>query len=215
MISDNTNKKPHFLLVAITGGIASGKSTVAEALKAPNIKLIDADILARKAVNENLEILKQIVDVFGLSILDQSGKLNRRRMAEIIFSDSSAKLRLEAIIHPEVQRLLEVELFNLPKTIKVVLYLIPLLVEAKVELTRFDLIVAVLTDPEITLERILARDQISKELALRKIHSQATNEQKMSVSDYIIYNNGTFEELHENIQNFSLFLKAYLEDRSL
>ncbi len=207
-IPNESSKKRHFLLVAITGGIASGKSTVALNLQSPEIKLIDADSLAKIAVDQVPGVLEAIVQAFGAKVLDQNQRLNRSLMAEIIFSDSRAKEKLEAIIHPEVQNLLQAELLTIPQSVKIVIYLIPLLVEANVDCSRFDLIVSVLTEPEIALERIIKRDNCSKELALKKIKSQASNDQKLKISDYTIFNNGSLLDLKENVRYFAEFLKG-------
>jgi len=177
--------------VVLSGGIASGKTTVSDALKAHGVPIIDTDILARKAVEPGTSGLKLIVGRFGESILDSAGRLDRKKLRGIIFSDKDARTDLESILHPAIRDLTNHELEALEK--KDTLYaviVIPLLVETGQEKS-YDHVVIVDVDPAIQIKRVMARDNSSEEQAKSILASQATRQQRLAVADDVIFNNST------------------------
>lgn len=180
------------MLIALTGGIAAGKSTVAEVWQALGAKHIDADLLAREVVSPGTPGFEQVVAEFGPSILSPDGSLNRTKLGEIIFNDQNARQKLENILHPLIQsraKELVAEAGNLN-----VVYSIPLLVETKSPL-KFNKIVTVSAPEAVRQKRLVANRGLSNEEALKRIQSQATDSQREAVADLIINSDCSLEEL--------------------
>jgi len=190
-------------LVALTGGIGSGKSTVGEIFRANGVTVIDADQLARDAVAPNSAAISSIRSHFGDEFILPDGNLNRGQMAELVFSDQSKKKKLEAIVHPEVRRLLLQSLSEImanPERPMLVVYLIPLLFETNTPAEDFDAVISISCDTETALKRILKRDNISKELASKKIASQMAVEEKNKRADFVLDNSSTLEVLQKQVK---------------
>jgi len=205
-----------FNLVALTGGMGSGKSTAGEIFRAHGVTVIDADQLARDAVAPDSTVISQIKSHFGGEFILPDGNLNRARMAELVFSDYSRKKELEAIIHPEVRRLLLQSLraiITTPKRPGLVVYLIPLLFETRTPAEDFDAVISISCDTETALKRILKRDNISKELASKKIASQMAVTEKNKRADFVLDNSSTIEALHKQLDELLPKLKK-LPNRS-
>ncbi|WKY48886.1 dephospho-CoA kinase [Eubacteriaceae bacterium ES3] len=196
-------------IIAITGGIASGKSTVVKILRNRyHYEIIDADQLAREAVKKGSPGLKKIVEIFGKKILTNDDELNRSKMGQMIAEDQSAREKLNAIVHPEVRRLYNLEFEKYEKTnLPSIFYDCPLLCESGLTNT-VDEIFLVVADEKIRLERIMSRDKVSEELAQKKIDMQMKDEDKEKMADVVIENNGTFDEL-------IITLDCYLTNRKL
>jgi dephospho-CoA kinase len=193
------------LRVGLTGGIASGKSTVADALGALGAVIIDADRLAREVVEPGSAGLAAVVARFGPEVLSD-GRLDRPRLGRIIFSDSRARADLEAIIHPAV-RTRAAELERLAPADAVVVHVIPLLVETG-QAGDFDVVVVVDVDPAIQRDRMIARDGFSPAEAESRIAAQASRDQRRAVADVMIDNNGTVMELQQQIAELWVQLTA-------
>ena len=192
------------LKVGLTGGIGSGKSTVAKALQAKGVTLVDADYIAREIVQPGEVALQEIADVFGNNILLTDGNLNRSALKQRIFSDPTAKTQLESILHPRIrQRILE--RVQEAETSLYVVADIPLLVENGYP-KYFDRVVVVDCPTETQVARVLARDEMSEEQILKIIASQATRQARKAAATDIIDNNGDLaslkmqiEKLHESL----------------
>jgi dephospho-CoA kinase len=182
-------------LIALTGGIGSGKTTVAEFLKQLGAYEIDADQIAKEVVEVGTEGLAAVAKEFGQGIIEDSGQLNRGRLAKIVFEDESKRIALEGILHPLIKRRTK-ELLESTKQ-DIVVYSVPLLVEAEVD-HNFDLIITVESDPESQIERLVANRNMSAQEALRRIGAQATSQERRSRADIVIENSGTIADL-ENI----------------
>jgi dephospho-CoA kinase len=180
------------LLVALTGGLGSGKSTVGGMLAERGAVVIEADDLARRAVERGTTGLRKLVDEFGRDILDAGGDLDRARMAAIAFSDPGARRRLEAVTHPEVARLLREALEPLRETDRVVVYAIPLLVERGLQ-DAFDVVVTVSAPVEERVRRVSER--IPEDDARARIAAQVSDDAREAIADVVLRNDGTAEAL--------------------
>lgn len=202
--------------VALSGGIASGKTTVSNALAAFNVPIIDTDIIAREVVVPGSKGLKQVVDRFGQTVLDASGQLNRLRLRELVFSDENARKDLEAILHPLIRAETQAQLEKLQK--KGTLYCvvaIPLLVETG-QHTEYDQVVIVDVEPSVQLKRIMKRDDCSREHAESIVASQATRAERLAVADELILNSSTEKAMHLQVKKLHehLTLLARKDDYS-
>jgi len=185
------------LRVGLTGGVASGKSTVSEMLRELGAVVIDADQLAREVVAPGSEGLKEVVDAFGPEVLTEDGELDRPAMGAIVFADEEARRRLEAIIHPRV-RARGAELEAAAGHDSVVVHDIPLLAETG-QGGGFDAVVVVDVPVETQVERMMNLRGMSREEAEARVAAQATREQRQAVATYVIDNSGTLEDLRDKV----------------
>lgn len=193
--------------VALTGGIATGKSYVATRLKEAGIPIVDADVLARDVVAPGTPALAAIRKRFGPDAVRRDGSMDRVRVGQIVFKDKRARLDLEAIIHPAVIKAIN-EFFNtLPKRTPFAVADIPLVFETGRE-KEFDAIVVVACPREMQIERMMERNKLSKEDAERRLNAQLPIEQKVKKATYVINNVGTFEELNTQVDELIEKLKA-------
>ncbi|PNZ39085.1 dephospho-CoA kinase [Mammaliicoccus vitulinus] len=185
-------------VIGLTGGIATGKSTASNILKERGFYIVDADIASRKAVAKGSTGLKQVQEVFGdQAIID--GEMNRQYVGSVVFKDEAMRLKLNNIIHPIVRDIMDAEKkFGLEKGKKVIMD-IPLLFENKLQDT-VDETWLVYTTEETQISRLKQRNQLSDDEATSRIQSQMPIEEKKQLADEIIDNNGTLEELAQNIE---------------
>lgn len=181
------------MLIALTGGIGSGKSTVAAEWVRLGAQEVDADQLAREVVEPGQPGLAALVAEFGAEILQADGRLDRRRLAEISFSDPTKRLLVESILHPLIQQLALEKTTNHVRG--VVVYTIPLFVETKSPL-RFDKVVAVSCPVDVRLKRLVNRG-MSTEDAQRRIAAQATDAEREALADIVIDSDCSLPELLE------------------
>lgn len=187
------------LVVGLTGGIASGKSTVSKMFKDMGITVIDADIEARLAVEKGEPAYENIVAFFGRDILLEDGSINRARLGEIIFNDLEKRLKLNSIVHPEVRkRMLAKRDQAIEAGERLIIMDIPLLFESKLTYM-VDKILLVYVDAETQLERLMERNHFTKEEAISRINSQMPLKDKIKLSDAVIDNNGTIEETRNQL----------------
>ncbi|MFZ7120961.1 MAG: dephospho-CoA kinase [Eubacteriaceae bacterium] len=189
-------------IFGLTGGIASGKSTVSTILSDElNIKVIDADILARKVVEVNSIALKKIVIEFGIEVLKDNESLDRKKLRDIVFKDKNKIKLLNDIVHPEVDKLYK-GLINKYKEEcqEYVIYDCPLLIEENL-INRVDKIILVVADESLQMQRLISRDNLSKEQAKKIIDIQMKSYQKLKVSHYIIFNDGNYEDLKSGVNS--------------
>ncbi len=180
-------------LFGLTGGIASGKSTVASRLRAHGVPVIDADELAREVVEPGTEGLRAIVQTFGEGVLDSTGALDRKALARIVFSDVEARRRLNAITHPRIGlRTAELadELARAGEPLAC--YEAALLVENGVA-DMFRPLVVVSCPPSVQIERVRARDDASRDDAMARIAAQKPLAEKVAVADFVIDTDGPVE----------------------
>lgn len=173
-------------LVGLTGGIAAGKSTVAELWASLGAEVIDADELARSVVEPGSEGLGQIVKIFGAIVLNPDGTLNRGELAKLVFHDFALRKKLESITHPLIRNLAQGLINN--SNADIVVYMIPLLVESKSDLD-FDYVVTVEAPQPDQLQRMTENRGMSEEEALARIKAQATPAERANVADRILSSN--------------------------
>ena len=192
--------------VALTGGIATGKSYVANRLKEAGIPIVDADMLAREVVQPGTPALAAIRKRFGPDAVRRDGTMDRVRVGQIVFKDKRARLDLEAIIHPAVIKAIN-EFYNaLPKRTPFAVADIPLVFETGRE-KEFDVIVVVACPREMQIERMMERNKLSKEDAERRLNAQLPIEQKVKKATHVIKTDGTFEQTNEQVDALIATLK--------
>ena len=178
------------MILGLTGGIASGKSSVADFFVASGALLVSADLLAREVVNPGSPTLLTLVEVFGEDLLTPAGGLNRAALAKRVFADPVARRRLESITHPAIAHLADCRLASLKASPHdLIVYEAPLLFEAGAE-KRVDLVLVVVVDPATQLARLQQRDRLSAEEAEQRIHSQWPQADKVQKADFVIDNSG-------------------------
>lgn len=185
------------LRIALTGGIASGKSAVAEKFAELGVPVIDTDVLARRVVEPGTSGLAQIVAHFGQDILGVDGGLDRRRLRERVFRDAAARKLLEGVLHP----LIRDEQERLARQLggEYQIHVVPLLVENGLQ-ANYDRVLVVDCPAEMQLRRLMDRDGSSLENAQRILAAQATREQRLQAADDVIENTGTRTALGERVQ---------------
>ena len=185
------------LRVGLTGGIASGKTAVSDALGERGAVVIDADVLARQVVEPGTPGLAAVVERFGADVLADDGRLNREALGRVVFADPVARRDLEAIVHPAV-RARAAALESAAPTDSVVVHVIPLLVETGQE-ADYDVVVVVDVAPERQLERLQRRNGFDAEAAGARIAAQATRENRLAVADAVLHNDTTPEDLLDQV----------------
>jgi dephospho-CoA kinase len=184
-------------VIGLTGGIGCGKSLAAQYFAELGALVIDADQLARAAIERGSDGFDEVVAIFGDGIL-KDGNINRRALGDLIFKDPTAKAQLENIIHPFVRREFEEAVASL-KGDQVLVYEIPLLVETKAY-EKFDVVITVESEMENRIARLRGRGMHISEIEGR-IAAQATREQRIEVADFLIENDGSEDELLRQVEN--------------
>ena len=183
--------------IALTGGIGAGKSLVAQYFSELGARVVDADQLARVAIERGSDGFAEVLLRFGESIL-RDGDIDRKALAEIVFADASARADLEAIIHPRVRELFNNVVADLAPD-ETLIYEIPLLVESNAA-ANFDLVITVEADLEIRKERLRKRGMFISEIE-RRIAAQASREERQAQADHVIVNDGDEDALLRSVEN--------------
>lgn len=186
------------LLVGLTGGIGSGKSTVAHMLEERGAVVLDADALARVVVEPGTPGHDLVVERFGANILAPGGDIDREALASIVFADPAARRDLEAIVHPEVRRLFAEECERYANSNAVVVFSAPLLVETGMH-TAFQALVVVSASVETQIERLMRDRGMGEEQIRARIDAQLPLEDKAGVADVLIDNEGPREDLERQV----------------
>jgi dephospho-CoA kinase len=188
-------KRPVFR-VALTGGIASGKSTVAGLFARRGVPVIDTDVIAREVVEPGQPALAQVLAEFGAGVVDADGRLDRRRMRERIFADPGARQRLEAILHPAIRA--EMERQSMAAGGPYQLLAIPLLAEGG-RRDHVDRVLLVDVPEELQIRRLMLRDGVTYEEARASLNAQATRAERLALADDVIRNTGRPDDLDEAV----------------
>jgi len=204
---------PRFLLVGLTGGIATGKSTVSEIFRRLGCEIIDADLLAREVVEPGQPAFAEIVAEFGRAILGPDGRLDRKRLGAVVFADLDKRRRLEAITHPRIRVRFAERLQTLSARgfEGVVIFDAPVMIESGSD-THVDRLVVVVTDPATQRARAVGRDG-DREDVERRIASQMPLAEKARLADYVVDNSGTPEATLERVRDVHQALLADLRAR--
>ena len=187
------------LLVGLTGGIGSGKSTVARMLEERGAVVFDADLLAREAVEPGTPGHTAVIERFGADVLAPGGELDREALASIVFADPSARRDLEQIVHPEVRRLFAEGSEAYHDTDRIVVFSAPLLVESGMH-TAFEILVVVSATVATQIERLMRQRGMSEAAIRARIDAQAPLEDKAAVADFLVDNGGTLPELESQVE---------------
>ena len=184
------------MIVALTGGLASGKSSVARRFAELGVPVIDADIVTRRLVEPGEPALAEIVEAFGAGVLDAHGRLDRVRMRERIFGSDAERSKLESILHPRVREAMQA--FASSSDAPYVVFVIPLLVETG-RANEMDRVIVVDAPRVLRTARAAARDGSRPKTIAAIIDSQATRADRLAAADAVIENTGSFESLHERV----------------
>jgi len=179
-------------VVVLTGGIASGKTAVSERFARLGVPVVDTDVIARELVQPSQPALNAIVDEFGEEVLDEHGRLDRRRMREIIFRDPDSKKRLEAILHPSIGARAMERILSLDCNYCILV--VPLLAESG-RYQWADRVLVVDVDEETQITRLEVRDTVSREQAETALMAQSSRQQRLKLADDVIENNGSLRAL--------------------
>jgi len=183
--------------VALTGGVASGKSAAATRFAALGASVIDADLVARELVERGRPALQEIVAAFGADVLDTEGVLDRRALRERVFADAAARRRLEGILHPRIRDALRQRASAPCDTYAMIV--VPLLAENAAQYAWVDRVLVVDVPREAQLARLLARDAVSPATAEAMLAAQATREQRLAIADDVIENDRSLADLDDAV----------------
>ena len=187
-------------VIGLTGGIASGKSTVADMLRALGAHIIDADLLARRVVEPGTPALAEIAERFGARVLQPDGTLDRKRLGDIVFADPAARQALERITHPRIAAAGQEAVAKLAGAgVDPILYEAALIVENQLYKGMQGLIV-VSVPPEVQLARLMARDHLDEDAARARLAAQLPLADKVAVADHVIDNSGSLEETRARVR---------------
>ncbi len=185
--------------IGLTGGVGCGKSTVSSYLKELGIPIIDGDLLAREAVTPGSDAMKKIKETFGEGVFTADGALDRRKVADLVFSDEEQRQKLNAIIHPFIWRRTQEELAKAEAAgAKAVVLDMPLLLEIGWHL-RVEGVWVVYVPQEVQIARVMGRDGFTREQVLDRIGKQMSTENKLKYADVVIDNSGTVEETRAQV----------------
>lgn len=187
-------------LIGLTGGIGSGKSTIARRLKELGARVIDADVVSREVVEPGQPALAAIVATFGAHVLNADGTLNRAQLGDIVFTDKEARDKLNNIVHPAVRERSQ-KLFSEAKDHEVVVYDVPLLVESENSYS-FEHIIVASAPEQIRVERLMEHRGMTESEARARIESQASEESRLSLADTVIDTSGSLEETYSQVARF-------------
>lgn len=188
------------LVIGLTGGIASGKTTVATILQELGAAVLDADEVAKKIVQKGKPAYKEIIKTFGRKVLTSDGDLNRKLLGKIVFNDEEKRKKLESIIHPRVKEyfLEEIQRIKEKDPQKIIVLDVPLLLESGME-TLVDEVWVVAVSEELQIKRIELRDRIGRQEALKRIKAQMPLKEKLKYADRIINAEGTLEDTKRQV----------------
>ena len=192
------------VVIGLTGGIGTGKSTVSQILKEKNFPVIDLDVISHEVIKFP-KVVEKIVENFGKEVLEYNNTgnwiISREKLGRVIFGNREKRLILNSVMHPEILRIMREKILECKKENKIIFVEIQLLFEVQWE-KEFDYILLVSAEKETQIKRILSRDNRSKEEALSIINSQMSLDEKKKRSDYVIENDGNIQDFERKIDGF-------------
>ncbi|HSL91418.1 MAG TPA: dephospho-CoA kinase [Candidatus Limnocylindrales bacterium] len=192
----------------LTGGIGTGKSTVARMFRREGLSVVDADRIARKVTAPGHSAYEAIVRRFGREILLPGGRIDRKKLGDIVFSDPGKRAELETITHPEITRGIVAELYRLESEGHRVAIVEAALIHETGRRARFEAVIAVRCDKDQQVRRLVDRDGIPEEQVLRRIASQMDADEKARASDHVIDNSGDLEATRAQVRALAALLKS-------
>ena len=196
-------------VIGLTGGIASGKSTVSELLTAFGFKVVDADTAAREAVAKGTPGIAKVKEVFGEEAIDENGEMDRKYMGELVFNNPGERIKLNEIVHPKVREIMEEKKQQFLNEGHNVIMDIPLLFENELQDT-VDEVWLVYTSESIQIDRLMERNDLTQEEAKARVYSQISIDKKSRMADHVIDNLGDKLELKQNLERL-LSEKGFIE----
>lgn len=192
--------------MGLTGGIASGKTTVARMFSKLGVSVIDADEIAREVVEKGTPAFEEILREFGMGILKEDGEIDRKKLGNIVFSSAEKRERLNKIVHPYVRERMLLKVRELSEKTEKIILDIPLLFETGAH-EWLRPIILVYVPEEVQVKRLMERDGISYDEAMMRIRSQMPIEEKRRLADYVVDNSGSLEETEEQVKEiyFKIF----------
>ena len=189
------------LIIALTGGIGSGKTTVSEIFKSKNIPIIDTDVIARQIVEQDKPAYIEILKIFGKEILNKDNSINRQALRKLIFSSTEKRLQLESILHPVIWQEVKSQLSSLTSPYCIIV--VPLLFEnfTKITAVKFDRILVIDTEEEMQIKRSQKRDNSNIELIKNIMKSQVSRQTRIDTADDIILNTGNLDSLNKKVDS--------------
>ncbi len=196
------------MILGLTGGIATGKSTVTAMLRERGIPVIDADQIAREVVEQGKPAYEAIVRHFGRDILLEDGQLDRKKLGEVVFSDEAERQKLNAIVHPEVRRVMRQEAEAAEENGAPIVFMdIPLLYESKLQYL-VEKIVVVYAPSDMQLARMMERDELDEEQAKKRLRAQFPIDQKKLEADFLIDNSQSREETQRQVEELLTVIRS-------
>lgn len=197
------------IVIGITGGIGSGKSTVARIIYRLGARIIDADLVARKVVKKGSPALSEIVREFGTEVLNANGALNRRKLAGLVFGDDHKREKLNSITHKYISEEINNKINKMRANEKneyVVLDVALPIKKGFLDVT--DVVWAVISDSRNRIRRVMEKSGMTKEEIIDRINSQPDDDEYIKIADTVIENNGTFEELEQRVARLFMQIKT-------
>lgn len=213
-IAKAIKSKEKSLFLGVTGGIATGKTVVANVLQELGAGLIDLDLIARRVVEPGTPGLREIIDYFGNEVLQEDGTLDRKRLSKIVFEDADKRKRLEKATHPFIfeELLREVNDITEKDQEAIIQVVVPLLIEKNAQ-SLFDRIVVVYIPQGLQVERLTKRDGISKQEAANMLKAQLPIDDKLEHADFVVNNEGSLEETRRQVEEIWQALRKIQSDR--
>lgn len=204
----------HRLLLGVTGGIASGKTTVANLLKELGAPIVDFDLISRQVVEPGQPVLKDIVDYFGKQVLNDDGTMNRKKVSDIVFKDFEKRKKLESFIHPRLGEIVNRQIndYAAKDPEAIIQVVVPLMIEFNMQWMYHKLLL-VYVPPEVQIERLAKRDGISQEEAANILKSQLAIDEKLDYADFVIHNEKSLEETRKQVKDLWQALKKIQKEK--
>jgi len=213
-IAKAIKSKEKSLFLGVTGGIATGKTVVANVLQELGAGLIDLDLIARRVVEPGTPGLREIIDYFGKEVLQEDGTLDRKRLSKIVFQDADKRKKLEEATHPFIFEglLREVNDITEKDHEAIIQVVVPLLIEKNAQ-SLFDRVIVVYIPHELQIERLTKRDGISKQEAANMLKAQLPIDDKLEHANFVVNNEGSLEETRRQVEEIWQALRKIQSDR--
>ena len=188
------------LKVGLTGGLGSGKSTASKYFESLGAYVLDADVTAKELIDKNKNVQKELIKEFGTDIIDASEKIDKKKLARVAFQDEDQQQRLNYVVHPHIHNAIDKRFDKTFKENKYSLFIVDaaLIYESGYD-AHLDYVIVVTAQLKHRMERVLQRKTLSRDEILKRIDFQWPEEEKTSAADYVIYNDGTEEDLKNQI----------------
>ena len=203
------------LLLGVTGGIASGKTTVANMLRELGAPIVDFDLIARQVVEPGQPALKDIVEYFGKQVLNPDGTMDRKKVSDIVFRDFEKRKKLESFIHPRMGEVVnrQIHEYAAKDPEAIIQVVVPLMIELNLQ-WRYSKLLLVYVPQEKQIERLAKRDGISQEEAAHILKSQLSIDEKLGYADYVVHNDGSLEETRKQVEELWQTLRKIQKEKA-